>query len=122
MRSQFSNVQWGKVLLAGVVASVVSVGLVILVIGAYAMSLAAQARGSPDQARIGQFADQVGIWVSPVLAALLAFFAAVWVARRVETAAKLHGLLVGLVVAISGLIFGLVFGGIPLEVHSLSPL
>lgn len=111
MRNQFSDIRWGRVLLAGLVVSVLSLLVVTLVITAYGFILGIQTRGAPDQARIEQFANQVGPCGGPVLALLLTLVAAAWVARKVEAATSLHGVLVGLVVAIIGLIVPLTFGG-----------
>ncbi|MFQ5615848.1 MAG: ABC transporter permease [Anaerolineales bacterium] len=110
MITRFSDTRWGRVLLAGIGVTALNTCLIFFVIGGYAMSLAIQAQGAPDQAQISRFADQVGAWIAPVLAALLTVGAAAGVARKTRTSPGLHGLLVGLVVAIGSLIVSLVFG------------
>ena len=111
MKSNWSDIQWGKVLVAGVVAPLVSMVLLILVITVYATSLAIQARGQPNQLLIEKFANQVAGWVGPVLPILLTVGGAAWVMRKVDMGADRHGLLVGLVAAILVLIISLAFSG-----------
>lgn len=111
MNIQFTNVRWLRVVLTAVLVVMVNYLLVTLLVTAYAFVLSIQARGAPEQAQITQFANQFAPWATPILGILLTFGAAVWVARKVETAPQLHGWLVGLVVAIIGLIIAVVFGG-----------
>jgi hypothetical protein len=112
--AQLSQVRWGRIFLAAAAAAVLSMVLLFLVVTAYAMSLAIQVRGAPDQAQIERFASQVGAWLGPALSVLFTVLAAAWAARGVQTGAKgayLHGLLVGLAVAAIGLIAAAAFGG-----------
>ncbi|MBI4671719.1 MAG: hypothetical protein HY741_08645 [Chloroflexi bacterium] len=111
MNIQLSNVRWLRVVLTAVLVVVLNYVLVTLLVTVYAFVLSFQARGAPDQAQITQFANQFAPWATPLLGILLTFGAAVWVARKVETAPQLHGWLVGLFVAIIGLLLAVVFGG-----------
>jgi putative membrane protein (TIGR04086 family) len=111
MKIPWSDIRWKPVLLAGIIPPVLSMIMVFLIVGVFAAGLAIQARGQPDQARINQFANQISPWVAPALAILLTVGAGLWVARRVEEMAQLHGLLTGLIVALIILILALVFGG-----------
>lgn len=112
MSIKLSDIQWTRILKASVVASVLSIGLVIMVITIYAIGLGFVTRAAPDQARIGHFADRVGTWGMPVLAVLLAVGAAVWAVQKIETGPSMHGLLVGLVIAALNLIIALAFGSV----------
>ena len=109
MGTQFSNVRWGRVLLAGALVFIANFMSVFLVVSVYAVILGFEARGAPDQALIDQFASQISTWFGPVLTALLTLGAAVWVARKVEAAIILHGVLVGLIAVLIGLTVTLVF-------------
>ena len=111
MSIPFASVQWRRVFLAGIGASALTSVFVFLVVGVYAMALAMQAGGAPDNEMIEQVADQVGNWGSPLIAILLTLGFATRIARKVEAEARLHGVLVGLVVAILGLIISVAFGG-----------
>jgi cytochrome bd-type quinol oxidase subunit 2 len=108
---QFSSIHWKRVLLAGIGVTVVTTALVFLVIGMYAMGLAMQAQGAPDNAKIEAFANQIGRWGTPLLAMLLTVAMATWVARKTEAAARLNSVSVGLIAAITGLIAGGLLGG-----------
>ena len=109
MKSPRSDIQWRKVLMAGVAAPVVGMVLLIIVISVYATSLAIQSRGQPDQAQINQFAGQVAPWGGPILTIVLTAGAAAWAARKVDIGADRHGLLVGLVAAVVVVIIDLAF-------------
>ena len=102
MKAQFSQMQWGRVLLTGVlfVILVVILNTVLLVLATHIWS-------QPDQAQI---AIQVSSWSTYMLLLLLSFGGAVWVARTVERESLLHGLLMGLVVGIILCFLSLGFG------------
>src|SRR5262245_6976803 len=100
MNTASSPIHWIRIVLAGVLAPILSFILVTLIVTAYATWLAIQARGQPDMTQINQFAAQVAPWTSSVLTVLLTFVGAAWVARAARGRAQLHGLLVGLVAAV----------------------
>ena len=96
-----SGVRWRPVLLAGIVAAVLSILAVFLVVTVYATILAFQIQSRPDQEVVKAFAIGIGAWLRPTLAVLLTLGAASMVARRVQPeAAALNGLMVGMIVAI----------------------
>jgi putative membrane protein (TIGR04086 family) len=109
MKTAFSDVQWRRVLLGGVIPTILTMVLVFLVILVYVFGLAAQARGQPDRTQIERFVSLVH-WFEPVLAILLTVSSAAWVAHKAQRRTGLHGLLVGLVVAILLPLEGLAFG------------
>lgn len=92
MKDLFSDVHWSLVLLTGIV-----VVILIVVLNTVSLLLATYMWNQPNQAQI---AIQVSSWSTYILLMLLTFGGAVWVARKVEREAPLHGLLVGLVVAL----------------------
>lgn len=106
MKAQFSQMQWGRVLLTGglVVILVVILNTVLLVLATHVWS-------QPDQAQI---AIQVSSWSIYILLLLLTFGGAVWIARIVEREPLLHGILVGLVVGLVLCILSMGFGS-PVE-------
>lgn len=71
----------------------------------YAGYLGFQARGAPDLAMIPAFADQCATWVGPIRLILLTVLGAMWVARRVETAVPLHGVILGALTSLVNIIF-----------------
>jgi hypothetical protein len=111
MMARTFDLRWGRVVVAGVVATVLAFAVVFLVVAVYAASLATQAQGAPDPDQIARFAEGTGAWLGPVLALLFTAGAAWLVARSVASeAATRHGLVVGLVVAVVDLALGGPFG------------
>jgi len=102
MKALFSDVHWGRVLLTGVLLVILDV-----ILNTVLLLLATHIWSQSDQAQI---AIQVSSWSSYILVILLTVGGAVWVARKVEREAPLHGLLVGLVVALILLILSVGFG------------
>lgn len=98
--------KWGRILLAGIGTSVAVLLVITLVVTGYAFKLAFEARGAPDQTRIGQFGEYMGRSTWWILQILLTVPAAAWAGRTVQRSQKLHGVLVGLVVAATGLAMG----------------
>ena len=102
MKALFSDVHWGRVLLTGVLLVILDV-----ILNTVLLLLATHIWSQRDQAQI---AIQVSSWSSYILVILLTVGGAVWVARKVEREAPLHGFLVGLVVALILLILSVGFG------------
>jgi hypothetical protein len=111
-------IRWGRIVLAGVLAPLLSFVLVFLIVTIYATYLAIQSRGQPDVTAINAFAARVAPWITPVLTALLTLLGAMWVARAVPSRAQLHGVLVGVVAALISLLFSL-FGARGVQVTTL---
>src|SRR5437764_451267 len=102
MKVLFSDVHWGRVLLAGVLVVILDV-----ILNTVLLLLATHIWNQTDQAQI---AIQVSSWIIYILVILLTFGGAVWVARKVEREASLHGFLVGLVVALIFILLSIGFG------------
>ena len=105
MTTQLSQVKWGRVLLTALAVFILSFLLVFVIVTGYATYLAFQARGAPDQAMIQAFANQYAPWIGPISLILFTFLGAMRMARRVENAVGLHGLLVGVLAGLVNLIF-----------------
>ena len=109
---QTLDLKWGRVVVAGVLATVLAFAVVFLVVTVYAASLAAQAQGAPNPDQIARFAEVTGAWLGPVLAVLFTAGAAWLVARSVASdVASRHGLVVGVLVGLIVAVIDLTFGG-----------
>ena len=98
--------KWGRIFLAGIGVPVAGLLLVTLMTTGYAFKLAFEVQGSPDQTRIGQFAENLGRSYWWVLQIILTAPAAAWAVRKVQNSHQLHGVLIGLVVAVTGFAMG----------------
>jgi putative membrane protein (TIGR04086 family) len=92
MKAHFSHVHWGRILLTGML-----IVILVVILNTVLFVLASNVWGSPSQSEI---VFQVNYWSTSILAILLIVGGAIWVARKVEREAPLHGLLVGLVAAL----------------------
>jgi putative membrane protein (TIGR04086 family) len=104
MNAQFSQVHWGRVLLIGVLL-VVLIFILNLVLSSFFLAFLNWGRLDP------YISIQVFTLITNVLVVLLTVYCALRVARKVESAAPLHGLLVGLVAALILFLVGLIFSG-----------
>ena len=102
MKAQFTLMQWGRILLTGVL-----VVILVIILNTVSLVLASHVWSQPDQA---QLAIQVSAWSTYILLLLLTFGGAVWVARTVEREPLLHGLLMGSVVGLVLCILSMGFG------------
>ena len=111
MTTQLSQIKWGRITLTALVVYIVSFLAVILVVTVYASYLGFQARGAPDQAMIEAFANQYAPWIGPIALFVFTTLGAMYVARRVDSAIPLHGVMVGV---LAGL-FNLLLDGLSLN-------
>lgn len=95
MTNQLSQIKWVRVVLTSLVVYIISFIVVFLIVTAYASLLAFQARGAPDQAAINVFASQYAPWVGNISLLLFTFLGARHVARRVDSAIPMHGIVLG---------------------------
>ena len=95
MKARFSHVRWGGILLTSTLVIMLAVILntVLLLLASYVWG--------PQTL----FVLLVASWSTSILTILLTGGAAIWVGRKVEREAPLHGLLIGLVAALILLIF-----------------
>lgn len=94
-----------RVLGAGIAVPIISLLVVTLAATVYALVLAFQVRGAPDQERIAQFAQSVGRSYWEPLAIALTVPAAAWAVSKMRRARELSGAGVG---AIAGLLSAVV--------------
>jgi hypothetical protein len=104
MAAQLSKVRWGHILAVTAGVYLASFVMVFAVIFGYAFVLGFQARGMPDPAQIQSFANQIAPWGSRLGLVIFTVAGAAWVARRVNTAAQLHGILIGALVGAPNLV------------------
>jgi hypothetical protein len=107
MTNQFSQIRWGRVTWTALAVSGASFLIVFLIVTAYAVYLALQARGAPDQTMIQAFANQYAPWIGPISLILFTFLGAMWLAGFVKTGIQLHGLVLGVLVSLVNMIFDL---------------
>lgn len=100
------SLNWGRILLAGIVSQAAVLLLITLVVTVYAFSLSFEVRGAPDQALIGRFATSVSRSYWWILQFLLTVPVTVRALRKIEGSLDLHGVLIGLVAALVGLGLG----------------
>ena len=98
MKAELSRVHWGRILLTSIL-----IAILVIILNTVLLLLATQIWGPPSQAH--QIAYLVATWSTFVLQLVLTVVGAVWVARKEESGAPLHGFLVGLVVALILFIF-----------------
>lgn len=110
MTNQLSQIKWVRVVLTALVVYILSFLTVIIIVTGYATYLGFMARGAPDQTMIAVFADQYAPWIGPISLIVFTILGAMHVARRVESAIPLHGIILG---ALAGLV-NLLFDGLSL--------
>lgn len=92
MKAQFSRMYWVQVVLTAF-----QIAFVVVILNIVLFFLVSHMAWQITQA---EEALQVILWVNSILAILLTLGGGVWVARKVEREAPLHGLLVGLLAAL----------------------
>jgi CDP-diglyceride synthetase len=102
--------KWRRILLAAVAVPVANLLVTTLVVTAYAVKLAFQVQGAPDQARITRFAEQFGRSSWFVIAVILTVPAAMWAAHRAQRAVRRHGIVVGAIAGVATAIPGFHLG------------
>ena len=105
MTTLFSRIKWGRVILTTLAVYVLSFLTVFIVVTLYAGYLGFQARGAPGPAMITAFADQYAPWIEPISLILFTILGAIWMARRIETAVPLHGVILGALTSLVNIIF-----------------
>ena len=113
-----AGIRWLRVFGAALAVIALSFLILTLLIALYAVVLAFQARGAPDQIAINHFAKWVSPKLMPWLEMLLTLVMALRVARQAPKASILHGLLIGITAALLCLAVVLAFGG-RLGLHNL---
>jgi hypothetical protein len=111
MDDSSSRIRWLRVLGAALAVIALSFLILIVMVTVYALVLAFQARGAPDQIAINRFAASISPKLMPWLEMLMTLVVALRVARRARKASIMHGLLIGFLAALLSLAVTLAFGG-----------
>jgi hypothetical protein len=111
MSYSLSKIRWGRVLGAAFAVIALSFLILIVVVTIYALALAFQARGAPDQTAINHFAASVSRKLMPWLEMIMTLLLAYRVARRTEGASIISGFTVGILAGLLSLAVTLSFGG-----------
>src|SRR5437764_11465636 len=88
-----------RILLAGVAVPISALILITAVATAYGVKLGFDVRGTPDQAKIAQFAQYVGRTGWTALQVLLTLPLAIWASGTVTARAPKYGATAGVLVA-----------------------
>jgi Trk-type K+ transport system membrane component len=96
MSAESTRNPWLRSVLFGLLAQVLAFVAATLVVAAYALRLAMQARGTPDQQLINQFAASSSRWVTVIAGIAVTFVLANYLARKAPRPAISHSLVVGL--------------------------
>jgi len=104
MSNQLSQIKWVRVVLAALVVYILGFVTVFAIVTGYASVLAFQARGAPDQALIQTFANQYAPWIGPAALFVFTLLGARHVAKRVDAAISLHGVILGVLAGLVNLL------------------
>lgn len=107
MDTKQSSIHWVKILVAGLLAEIVTIIIIVLAVTIYNFTIGSGQTEEQKQA----FAAQAGFYVAPVASVVLTFLFAFWVGRKVESKIVLHGTLVGVVATL--LSVGFIFAAQP---------
>ena len=75
MAERLPRVPWRSIVLAGLLAFLVSLAVIFVLVTGYAFALGIQAGGAPDPTRISVFASRVGSLFGPLLLSVLVVLA-----------------------------------------------
>ncbi len=107
MDTKQSSIHWVKILVAGLLAEIVTIIIIVLAVTIYNFTIGSGQTEVQKQA----FAAQAGFYVAPVASIVLTFLFAFWVGRKVKSKIVLHGTLVGVVATL--LSVGFIFAAQP---------
>jgi hypothetical protein len=96
---------WLSIVLAGLLAFILSLAVTTATVAGYAMTLAIKAKGQPNPNQIAAFANHYMPFLGGVALSLLVIIAARWVVRRAKSQRPLYGVLVGVVAALPTVMF-----------------
>jgi hypothetical protein len=99
-----SRSPWLPIVLAGLLAFVLSLVITTATVAVYAMALAIKAQGQPNPDQIAAFANRYMPFLGGIVLSLVVLIAARWVVRRAKSM-PLHGVLVGVVAALPTVMF-----------------
>jgi hypothetical protein len=111
MNDALVSIRWLRILGAALAVIALSFILLMVIVAGYALVLAFQARGAPDQSAISRFAARASPKLMPWLEAFLTLCAAVIVVRTAKQVHAAEGLLVGGAAGLLSLAVPLAFAG-----------
>ncbi len=97
--------RWGRVLVAGLLAYAFAVVVITVIVMTYAVILAIEVGGAPDQSRLQALADGLGASWGLVMVATASFVGALWEVRKETALPVVQGVLVGTVAGTVGVAF-----------------
>src|SRR5215212_5291572 len=92
-----SPLYWSRILLAGAVVGFMTLAFVYLAIYAYVVFYPVFGQSDISSEQLGLIVAFVGGWGARLFFLIATVLAALWVGRKVEERATLHGVLVGLI-------------------------
>ena len=107
---RLTNVRWLRAIITGASVVAFSLLVVMVIVAVYAFGLAIQARGSPDQHSINQFAAAFSARWLQWIEILMVFVIGVLQAPKAKGSEVMQGLLIGLFAGVFGLALSLAFG------------
>ena len=111
MKFPLKDIRWRLVFGAATATIALSFLALMGIIAVYALKLAFQARGSPDQAAINHFAANVSRALMPWFQCFFALIAAIRVARKTGPATVLNGVFAGTLAGLLGAAVAFGFSG-----------
>jgi hypothetical protein len=99
----------GRIIIAAVCVEIFSILFITLVVTIYALYLAFEAMGAPDQELISKFAAKMGDKFTPFFEVLFTFLGGLWVMKKSYAGKIPSGLILGFLVVIISIIFQFVF-------------
>jgi hypothetical protein len=94
MGSSRSHIRWSRVACAALASEIVPILSLFLIVAIY--SFLASPNGTPDDARLTEFAQKAGFIVGPVLGSLVTFGCSYLACRTLRSRFITHGALIGL--------------------------
>lgn len=110
MTTESTRYTWLRSVLFGLLAQVIAFVIASLVVAAYAVGLAFQVRGTPDQVLINHFAASSSRWVTAIASIVVTFVLAIYIARKAPRQSVPLGLVVGMSSGVVSAVIALVFG------------
>lgn len=110
MKLDFSNINWRRVILAGLASPVLGFVFLVLALTLYAVGVAFRT-GRFDQTIISKFLTQIGPSATPIILMITTIWAAMHVSRGVKSEQILHGSLVGVIASAPALAIGIILAG-----------
>jgi hypothetical protein len=110
MPFNISQVKWSRIIISVIAVVLLSYLVTTLIIAGYAFVLAVQARGTPDQFLISQFAGRISVITVYICYLIFLFLATLWANRKLLPEQMVHGIIIGILVIIIDIPLTYLFG------------